>query len=69
MRLLPTKHNSLIVLLLSMLFLAPFLTSFLLDLNFIATSITRSVLIYYLMLLETAITIILLIYVIKQKNT
>ena len=61
MRIQPTiKKNSIIILLLIALFIVPFVTTFLLDIQLIKISIARQLLVYLLLLIEIIVIALLL---------
>lgn len=60
------KQNLTVVTLIAMLFLLPLLTSILLDWEFIKAEKSRQNLVYWLMIVEIVITLILLLQYLKQ---
>lgn len=62
------KQNIIVLTLISLLFLLPLLTSVLLDWSFIEAEKSRQNLVYWLMIVEIVITLILLIQYLKQLS-
>ena len=68
MRVQPTiKKNSIIILLLIALFIVPFATTFLLDIQLIKINIARQILVYFLILIEIVVIGLLLQNEIKNE--
>lgn len=62
------KQNLIVALLIIMLFVLPLLTSILLDWTFIKAEKSRQILVYWLMIVEIIVTLILLLQYLKQLS-